>query len=96
MTDKLCLKILERKTTNYDYVYPVSSGPMLKKYNEFIERISKVDNLITFGRLGLYSYISMCTAINQAADIAEQLSEILEMKQDEKCNYYKRLRERLS
>lgn len=96
VTDKLCRKILERKTTNYDYVYPVSSGPMLKKYNEFIERISKVDNLITFGRLGLYSYISMCTAINQAADIAEHLSEILEMKQDEKCNYYKRLRERLS
>ncbi|MCX4353003.1 MAG: FAD-dependent oxidoreductase [Lachnospiraceae bacterium] len=94
--EKLCKEILERRVSNFDYVYPVSSGEMLRKYDDLIKNVSEIDNLVTFGRLGLYSYISMCTAINQANDVAENIHSILKMECNEKYQYYRKLRERLS
>lgn len=94
--NKLKKEILERRISNFNYVYPISSGAMLRKYDELIKNVSEVDNLVTFGRLGLYSYISMCTAINQANNVVENLSNVLKMGCDERYQYYKKLRERLS
>ncbi len=94
--EKLNREILERKVSNFDYVYPISSASMLKTYDSLINKVAQIDNLVTFGRLGLYSYISMCTAINQAADVAENLTAILGMEHDERYKYYKKLREKLS
>lgn len=93
---KLKKEVLQKRICNYNYVYPISSAPMLQKYNEMVETVSKVKNLLTFGRLGLYSYISMCTAVNQADNIAENLQNVLSMTPNERYEYYKKLRERLS
>lgn len=93
---KLHKKIINKAIINYDYVYPVSSGDMLRRYNEMIEQVSQTRNLITFGRLGLYSYISMCTAVNQAATVADSIQEYERMTFDERLEFYKKLREELS
>lgn len=93
---KMKKEILDRRLINYNYVYPISSSAMLKKFDNCITQVSEVDNLITFGRLGLYSYISMCTAINQAAKVAENIEKIPGMTQQERYVFYKHLREKLS
>ena len=89
-------KVLDKKVINHNYVYPVSSGAMLRKYDGMIRDVAKITNLISFGRLGSYAYISMCTAINQAASISDNLKNILKMDITQRYNYYRRLRERLS
>ncbi len=78
------------------YVYPVSSEKMLKKYTELIKNASNIGNLITFGRLGLYSYISMCTAVDQAHDVSENIEELIKGNSEYKFDFYSGLRRVLS
>lgn len=94
--EKLKKKILEQKVMNYHYVYPISSEPMLKKYNEMIVQAAHIKNMLSFGRLGVYSYISMCTAINQAASIVKFIQESDISNTENKINFYKGLREEIS
>lgn len=96
ISSKLKKEVQERWTINHNYVYPVSSGEMLKRYNNMIKYVSEIKNLITFGRLGLYSYISMCTAADQAKKIADNLEVLLDMNADNRYGFYKELRSTLS
>jgi UDP-galactopyranose mutase len=94
--EKLHKRIISKTVMNYDYVYPISSGKMLEKYSELIDKVAEISNLITFGRLGLYSYISMCTATNQAARVAEVLPRFEELNKEQRLQFYGKLREKLS
>ncbi len=89
-------EIIDRMHLSQNYVYPVSSGSMLAKYKEIIRDVSSIKNLITFGRLGVYAYISMCTAVDQASNVADNLENVLIMDIEERYNYYKELRGQLS
>jgi len=88
--------VLDKKAINHNYVYPVSSGEMLRKYDEIVGQVSAVSNLISFGRLGIYAYISMCTAVNQAAAIADDFENVVKMSAIERYAFYKKIREKLS
>ena len=93
---KLRKRILEDFAITHRYVYPVSSRQELTTYKRLIAEASRLNNFVTFGRLGLYSYISMCTAINQAAAVNDNLPKLLNMETVERIEFYRRLREQLS
>ncbi len=94
--DKMKRRIKDSKVVTHRYVYPISSAKQLHIYEGLINKAATVKNLLTFGRLGLYSYISMCTAVNQARSVADNVETFLEQRKSDRISYYKKLREELS
>ena len=94
--DELNMEVLDNFHINQNYVYPISSAEMLKKYNSFISKACEISNLLTFGRLGLYAYISMCTAVDQASNISEHFEELIAMDKGGRLGFYMDLRRVLS
>lgn len=94
--EKLKKQVIDKKVINYDHVYPISSSSMLEKYNDMIREVAKVKNLLSFGRMGLYSYISMCTAVDQASNVVKVLPEFTQMNLEDRLKFYKKMREELA
>jgi len=72
-------------------VYPVSE---LNSINHFWDLLkSNISNKwISFGRLGLYDYISMDTCIQQCMNVVEVIEKWADMSNDEKIIFYEKTR----
>lgn len=95
VNDKLGKKIQEFRVHKQKYCYPISTVNTLSEYNDLIKKVSKINNVITFGRLGLYSYISMCTIVEQAYSVSKNFEQFKYMTEEDRYNFYKNLREKL-
>lgn len=93
--EKLNKKILDVNIVKHDFCYPVSSNSMLQKFDSMLSQVSDIENLITFGRLGLYSYISMCTIVEQSFKVCNIINDFKNLGHDQKYDFYKQLRETL-
>lgn len=93
--EKIHKKILDVNIIKNDFCYPVSSASMLQKFDSMLLQVSDIENLITFGRLGLYSYISMCTIVEQSYKVSEIINQFKDLGNDQKYAFYKHLRETL-
>jgi UDP-galactopyranose mutase len=72
-------------------VYPVSEKESIDHFwNLLKSNIS--DNWISFGRLGLYSYISMDTCVQQCIDVINVIEKWKNISEDEKMSFYQKLR----
>jgi UDP-galactopyranose mutase len=93
--EKMKKEILNSKIINHDFCYPVSSASMLEQFDSLLKQTSNIENLITFGRLGLYSYISMCTIVEQSYKVTEVIDSFKDFGEEQKYEFYKQLRRTL-
>jgi len=80
------------------HVYPVATPESEAGTDMLLEAAAKIRNFVTVGRLGLYSYISMDTCVNQCFEIFKLIlnEKFFDMGPDERLNEYRRIRERQS
>lgn len=85
-------KIKKIFTKRKNLVYPVSESNSLKNFWSIIDHVSEYSNIITLGRLGLYSYISMDTCIAQCQEALLVVDNWNSMSKEERVGFYKKLR----
>jgi len=71
--------------------YPVSQQTSLDYFWELLKQ-NISDKWITFGRLGLYSYISMDTCVEQCMNVVEVIDKWESMSMEEKVAFYEKTR----
>lgn len=81
-------------TERKNLVYPVSESSSLKSFWSMIERVAEHSNVVTLGRLGLYSYISMDTCIAQCQEALPVIDNWGSMSKEERIGFYRKLRQK--
>ena len=89
-------KIVDSFYTEKHYVYPIATFQNINLFKGLLSKLSECENIMTIGRLGLYSYISMDSCVHQCFAIMETLSSWKRFSILEKMNCYDKIRQRLS
>ncbi|MFC1646617.1 UDP-galactopyranose mutase [Candidatus Omnitrophota bacterium] len=89
-------KILHSTYVTKRYVYPISTFHNIRLFKEFLCRLSKYDNIMSVGRLGLYSYISMDTCVKQCFKIVDSFRGWKNLNIQKRIKRYDNIRRRLA
>ncbi|MGR3303184.1 MAG: UDP-galactopyranose mutase [Candidatus Scalindua sp.] len=73
-------------------LYPFSDGKNLVLFEEYIKEAASTDNVITFGRLGLYKYLTSDTTVDMAFRLIKHIENWIAMNPVERLKAYKEIR----
>ena len=80
------------KPNNNIRLYPRLDKKNLKLFQKYLQETSKIDNLITFGRLGLYKYLTSDTTIEMVFRLRNLLNKWRGMSFEKRILAYKKIR----
>lgn len=80
------------KPNNNIRLYPRLDKKNLKLFQKYLQETSKVNNLITFGRLGLYKYLTSDTTIEMVFRLRNLLNKWRGMSFEKRILAYKKIR----
>ena len=87
-------KLIDSFIKTKKLVYPIATPENINLFWHEMGKVSKLDNLITCGRLGLYCYVSMDTCVDQSYQIVEIVNKWKGYTPKQRMTFYKQLRER--
>lgn len=93
---KLKVRIVDSTHVIKRHVYPISSFHNIRLFKGLLRRLSEYDNIISVGRLGLYSYISMDTCVNQCFRILDIFRDWGKRGINRRTKSYEGIRKRLA
>ena len=80
------------KPNNNIRLYPRLDKKNLKLFQKYLQETSKINNLITFGRLGLYKYLTSDTTIEMVFRLRNFLNKWRGMSFEKRILAYKKIR----
>ncbi|MGA1840876.1 MAG: FAD-dependent oxidoreductase [bacterium] len=92
---KIKSEIIEYQSINQNYCYPLANKKNIDTFNNLLNQVSQLKNVITMGRLGLYAYISMCTIIKQSSIFYQMIEKFPNMTSQERFDFYNSVRSEL-
>lgn len=84
--------ILEIDGLQEDLSYPIITDSQKSHFESLLVKASQFDNFVTFGRLGLFSYIPMHICIKQAMRVRDWIENFSSDEPDDRLKYYKHIR----
>ncbi len=91
VNDNLTNKVESYFTKNRRLTYPIAEEKTNKDFLNILES-SLYKNFITLGRLGLYSYISMDTCIDQCFQVMNVFEKWNNLTNEEKMSFYNKIK----
>lgn len=88
--------VLDSRLGFWKGTYPLPTLENERKFSDLIESASELNNFVTLGRQGLFSYISMDTCVGHCLRLNDNLDSFINNRTDEKLAFYKEVRKVMS
>ncbi|MDD4957086.1 MAG: FAD-dependent oxidoreductase [Candidatus Omnitrophica bacterium] len=96
LSSRMGADIKDSFSVRKDHVYPVATFQNIRLFKGLLSKLSECDNVMSVGRLGLYSYISMDTCVGQCLKIMDEFEKWPELGIVERMEHYDSIRQKLS